>query len=245
MKLAVINFSGNVGKTTVARHLLAPLIAGAEVVSVESMNADDTGAAPARSPVRRASRVPADRRDVVVDVGASNVEDLLALMRRYHDSHEDFDGFVVPTVPALKQQQDTAATLLALNRLGVAARACGWCSTWSRGSTQFTGRSNPSWRSSRGSHRIGRHARPAGQQRDLPRVNGSSGDLLSWRATRPTTRPRLPRPRRRPRSSRWPSGSLRGAWPAASFPSSTPASHALDLPSSLVREPDKPELPAP
>ena len=41
MKLAVINFSGNVGKTTVARHLLAPRIPGCQVVSVESINADD------------------------------------------------------------------------------------------------------------------------------------------------------------------------------------------------------------
>lgn len=36
MKVAVINFSGNVGKTTIARHLLAPRIPGAEVVSIES-----------------------------------------------------------------------------------------------------------------------------------------------------------------------------------------------------------------
>jgi len=28
MKVAVINFSGNVGKTTVARHLLAPRMEG-------------------------------------------------------------------------------------------------------------------------------------------------------------------------------------------------------------------------
>ena len=41
MKLAVINFSGNVGKTTVARHLLAPRIPGCELVSVESINADE------------------------------------------------------------------------------------------------------------------------------------------------------------------------------------------------------------
>ena len=41
MKVAVINFSGNVGKTTIARHLLAPRIAGAEVISIESINADD------------------------------------------------------------------------------------------------------------------------------------------------------------------------------------------------------------
>jgi len=40
-------------------------------------------------------------------------------MRRYQDSQEDFDGFVVPTVPARKQQQDTAATLAELARIGV------------------------------------------------------------------------------------------------------------------------------
>ena len=54
MKIAVINFSGNVGKTTVARHLLAPRIPGAEVIAVESLNADDTrGTGAARSAVRR------------------------------------------------------------------------------------------------------------------------------------------------------------------------------------------------
>jgi hypothetical protein len=59
--------------------------------------------------------------DVVVDIGASNVEKLLALMRRYRGSHEDFDCFVIPTVPAGKQQQDTIATLAELSRLGVPA----------------------------------------------------------------------------------------------------------------------------
>ncbi len=57
--------------------------------------------------------------NVVVDIGASNVEELLKLMRRYQDSQEDFDGFIVPTVPARKQQQDTAATLAELARIGV------------------------------------------------------------------------------------------------------------------------------
>jgi hypothetical protein len=40
MKVAAINCSGNVGKTTVARHLLAPRIEGAEVIAIESTNAD-------------------------------------------------------------------------------------------------------------------------------------------------------------------------------------------------------------
>lgn len=120
MKLAVINYSGNVGKTTVARHLLAPRIPGCQVVAVESINADDG------QPVTIRGRQFAQLQEflqsvdhVVVDIGASNVEELLKLMRRYHDSHADFDGFIVPTVPARKQQQDTAATLAELARLGV------------------------------------------------------------------------------------------------------------------------------
>jgi hypothetical protein len=57
--------------------------------------------------------------NVVVDIGASNVEDRLALMHKYRGSHEDFDYFGIPTVLAPKQQQDTIATLTALARLGI------------------------------------------------------------------------------------------------------------------------------
>jgi hypothetical protein len=122
MKLAVINFSGNVGKSTVARHLLAPRIPGCQVVAVESINADDGQPMTIRG--RQFAQLQEYLQtvsDLVVDVGASNVEDLLALMRRYSGSHADFDGFIVPTVPARKQQQDTAATLAELARIGVPA----------------------------------------------------------------------------------------------------------------------------
>ena len=122
MKLAVISFSGNVGKTTLARHLLAPRIPGSRVLSIESINADND-----QDQVLR-GRQFAELQDVlqmvddlIVDIGASNVEDLLALMRQYRGSHEDFDAFIVPTVPPQKQQQDTVATLVELSRLGVPA----------------------------------------------------------------------------------------------------------------------------
>ena len=108
------------GKTTVARHLLAPRIPGCQVVAVESINADDG------LPVVIRGRQFAQLQEflqsvdnVVIDIGASNVEDFLKLMRRYRDSQDDFDGFIVPTVPARKQQQDTAATLAELARIGV------------------------------------------------------------------------------------------------------------------------------
>lgn len=122
MKLAVINFSGNVGKTTVARHLLLPRLEGAELIAVESLNADDGQAQALRGRQFAALQEYLQTVDsVVVDIGASNVEELLALMHRYRGSHEDFDCFVVPTVAALKQQQDTIATLAELARLGVPA----------------------------------------------------------------------------------------------------------------------------
>ncbi len=120
MKLAVINFSGNVGKTTVARHLLAARIPDCQVVAVESINADD--AQPLTIRGRQFGQLQEFLQsvdNVVVDIGASNVEEMLKLMRRYRDSQRDFDGFIVPTVPDRKQQQDSAATLAELARIHV------------------------------------------------------------------------------------------------------------------------------
>jgi hypothetical protein len=122
MKIAVINFSGNVGKTTVARHLLLPRIEGAELIAIESLNADEgQGQALRGRQFGELQEYLQTIDNAVVDIGASNVEELLGLMQRYRGSHEDFDVFVVPTVPALKQQQDTIATLAELARLGVPA----------------------------------------------------------------------------------------------------------------------------
>ena len=42
MKIAVVNFSGNVGKTTISRHLLMPRIPGAELIAIENINADES-----------------------------------------------------------------------------------------------------------------------------------------------------------------------------------------------------------
>ncbi len=122
MKIAVISFSGNVGKSTIARHLLAPRLPGTKLVAIESLNASE-----GEDHIVRGSQF-ADLQeflqitdDVVVDIGASNIEDLMGQMRRYKGSHEDFDVFIVPAVPAGKQQRDTMATLAELSRLGIPA----------------------------------------------------------------------------------------------------------------------------
>ena len=120
MKLAVINFSGNVGKTTLARHLLLPRIPGAEYIAVESINAGAEGATTLRGNQFSTLQEYLQTIDsAVVDIGASTVDDFMDLMAQYGGSHEDFDYFIVPTVPDPKQQQDTIATLIDLARLGV------------------------------------------------------------------------------------------------------------------------------
>ena len=121
MKLAVINFSGNVGKSMITRHLLAPRLPGASVIAVESINADGNQAQAMRGvQFGELQEYLQGVDDAVVDIGASNVEDLMRLMHQFHGSHEEFDCFIVPTVPPAKQQQDTIATLADLQAVGVA-----------------------------------------------------------------------------------------------------------------------------
>ena len=117
----VINFSGNVGKSTVARHLLAPRLK-AKVFPVESINSDGSDDEKIKGKhfaelMESLSVVD----NAVVDVGSSNVEEFIKLMGKYRGSHEDFDYFVVPTVAKQKQQTDTVATIEELSKMGVPA----------------------------------------------------------------------------------------------------------------------------
>ncbi|MGY8573456.1 hypothetical protein L0936_19265 [Paracidovorax citrulli] len=120
MKIAVISYSGNVGKTTIARHLLAPRFKKAEIVSVESANADEQEADALRGrDFAHLQQYMLASDDLIVDIGASNIEDLLGLMRKFRGSHEDFDYYLIPAVPDGKQQRDTARTANDLAKMGV------------------------------------------------------------------------------------------------------------------------------
>lgn len=122
MKIAIINFSGNVGKTTIARHLLAPRMKGAEIVPIESSNADEQESDALRGKdFAHLQQYMLASDNLIVDIGASNVEDLLKLMTKFKGSHDDFDYYLVPSVPDVKQQKDTANTVAQLAQMGVPA----------------------------------------------------------------------------------------------------------------------------
>lgn len=124
MKVAVMNFSGNVGKTTVAGHLLKPRMGDAQIFSIESINAgaDADGLEVEKMKGKKFGELVDELMaldSAIIDVGASNVEDFLKLMQQYDGSHEEFDYFVVPVVKEKKVQSDTVNTIRALHKLGI------------------------------------------------------------------------------------------------------------------------------
>jgi len=124
MKFCVINDSGNVGKTTMCACLLQPRMLNAQIVAVETLNAADYGDGIDVEYVKAKNFGDVMKQvmlatDIIVDVGASNVELFVALLQEYEGSESEFDFFVVPTTPAMKQQTDTISTLRTLKRIGV------------------------------------------------------------------------------------------------------------------------------
>ncbi|KAB1469124.1 hypothetical protein FZI27_20280 [Cronobacter sakazakii] len=123
MKVATINFSGNNGKTTIAEHVFASRMPTALYLSVETINAGNEDVDKMRGKdygQLQEELMMAD--DAIIDVGASNVEDFMKLMKQYAGSHEEFDYFVVPAVKEHKQLEDTLATIQALAALGIPAK---------------------------------------------------------------------------------------------------------------------------
>lgn len=124
-KIAVINLSGNVGKTTLATNWLKPMLPEAKFISVEVFNSsvanqvESTHAEEfSASEFREIFRALALNDKVIIDVGASNVVKFMSELTRYKSAVGELDLIIVPTVPADKQQKDTIATIEWLAKLG-------------------------------------------------------------------------------------------------------------------------------
>lgn len=123
-KVAVFNYSGNVGKTTVAAHLLKPRMGDAPIYSIESVNlgADSDGLEVEKMKGRKFGQLVDELMlmdAAIIDVGASNVEDFINHMQQQAGSHEEFDCFIVPVVKEKKVQADTVNMIKTLQKLGI------------------------------------------------------------------------------------------------------------------------------
>lgn len=122
MKVAVMNFSGNVGKSVISKHLLVPRD-GAALIAVETINSNEGGELINSKQFDELQEMLLDDdMKFVVDVGASNIEEFIKQMTKYRHSHNDFDYFLIPTLIEKKAQADTIGTIKALAAIGVPAK---------------------------------------------------------------------------------------------------------------------------
>lgn len=125
-KLVVVNFTGTVGKTTLAAHLLSPRMPDASFFAVESINqtADGLGVDVEkvrgdqfRGLLKKLMLIDA----AIIDVGASNVEDFMINLEGFEQAHEEIDYYIVPVTSGTKEQQETVSMIASLAEIGVPA----------------------------------------------------------------------------------------------------------------------------
>lgn len=122
MKIAIVNNSGNVGKSTLCQYMLAPVMPDAEIIRVETINndGDSEGEKLKADAFVKIFDTIMGSDDVLVDVGSSNIEIFMEKMtHEFEGSHIFIDYFLIPLTPDEKQQIDTVNMILSLIDLGV------------------------------------------------------------------------------------------------------------------------------
>ena len=127
MKIAVLNSSGNCGKSTITKELLAPRLRGCLIVEVETFN-DSNINNPNLNIMKYDVNDEVDdlyskmlkTENVVVDVGASNIAVFFEKVIQFRGSLTIFDYFVIPSVASdTKIIKDTIMTTHFLKSLAV------------------------------------------------------------------------------------------------------------------------------
>ncbi|KIA80277.1 hypothetical protein QR66_11320 [Chromobacterium piscinae] len=119
MKIVMINYTGTVGKTTLAANLFAPRMPDAQIFAIETINET------VESLGIDVEKIKGDRfmeyytkimlaDNAIIDVGASNVEFFLSGMMKFKQSVADFDYFVIPVTSGVKEQRETVSVFGAL-----------------------------------------------------------------------------------------------------------------------------------
>lgn len=126
MKVAVLNYTGTVGKTTIAAHLLSPRMNNAPIFAIETVNETAENVGLDVEKIRGEKFRDLFKKlllidDAIIDVGASNVEAFLDGMVKFEDSHVEFDFFVIPLTSGSKEQKETIAMVATLADFGIPA----------------------------------------------------------------------------------------------------------------------------
>lgn len=118
-RFVVSNIASNVGKSEISRHLLAPRVQNAQLISVESLNTNGSGEEMDASRFDEIMELVLLSDAAVVDVGSADFREFMIRMVQLHGSHETIDFFVLPVIAAHKQQIETVKTIKLLRAMGV------------------------------------------------------------------------------------------------------------------------------
>ena len=123
-RIAVTNITGNVGKTTIAANVLAPNMPSAKFIAVETINAagDALGYDVEKFKGKEFSQVYAElavAEDLILDIGASNVEEFMRRLTKFEDGHDEIDIFVIPVTAGKKEATESLKTVEMLSAAGV------------------------------------------------------------------------------------------------------------------------------
>lgn len=124
MKVAVMNYTGTVGKTTVAVHMLSPRMNGAPIYAIESINESAEGLGldvekMRGNKFRELLKKIVLEDNVIIDVGASNVEEFMENLESFEEAHEEIDFYVIPVTSGTKEQKETVSMVKSLVAIGV------------------------------------------------------------------------------------------------------------------------------
>lgn len=124
MKVVTINYTGTVGKTTLAANFLSPRMSGAPIYAVESINetAETLGLDVEKlrgNKFRELFKKLMLEDHAIIDVGASNVEDFMANLEGFDEAHEEIDFYMVPVTSGTKEQKETMTLISSLSAIGV------------------------------------------------------------------------------------------------------------------------------
>lgn len=113
INIVVINKAGKVGKSTISKHLIVPML-GAEWIQVETWN--DTGTGSTQKVSGRkfgyvAQAVAASTANIVIDVGNSNFEEAKKEMMQIDGFVDQIDFWVVPCKENAGVQNDSISTV--------------------------------------------------------------------------------------------------------------------------------------
>ncbi len=126
MKIAVLNSSGNVGKSTITKEFLYPRLENALIVEIETVNASNINndnlnvkQYNTNDDVSELYLFCIESDNVIVDIGASNLSSFFEKVLDFEGFLDIFDYFVIPTVSTIKETEDTIKTVIFLQSIGV------------------------------------------------------------------------------------------------------------------------------